>query len=88
MSESQFPRSQFSHFTEEEYDKWVKAGKPFEQHDELLYLDQKLENGSLKRPTEQRNGTSSHSSVGKAGRNAEEKRQSNLSHNKNLNHRL
>lgn len=48
MSESQFPQSQFSHFTEEEYDKWVKAGKPFEQHDELLYLDQKL---SLKRPT-------------------------------------
>ncbi|CAG8684820.1 3522_t:CDS:2 [Rhizophagus irregularis] len=48
MSESQFPRSQFSHFTEEEYDKWVEAGKPFEQHNELLvYLDQKLENGSL-----------------------------------------
>ncbi|GBC14565.2 hypothetical protein GLOIN_2v1482886 [Rhizophagus irregularis DAOM 181602=DAOM 197198] len=36
MSESQFPRSQFSHFTEEEYDKWVEAGKPFEQHNELL----------------------------------------------------
>ena len=66
MSESQFPRSQFSHYTEEElekasksfkssvnwteYNKWVKAGRPFQEHDEII-MNQKLENGSTQRRT-------------------------------------
>lgn len=52
MSESQFPRSLFPQFTEEdfkeasenfksyvnwtEYNKWVEAGSPYEEHDEIL----------------------------------------------------
>jgi hypothetical protein len=61
MSESQFPRSMFPQFTEEElekvsksfkssvnwteYNKWVKAGRPFQEHDEII-MKQKLKNGS------------------------------------------
>ena len=61
MSESQFPRSMFPQFTEEElekasksikssvnwteYNKWVEAGRPFQEHDEII-MNQKLENGS------------------------------------------
>ncbi|RGB39621.1 hypothetical protein C1646_754256 [Rhizophagus diaphanus] len=66
MSEAKFPKYLFPQFTEEEiekatriinssvnwteYDKWVKAGKPYQEHDELN-IDQKLENESAhKRP--------------------------------------
>ncbi|GBB91201.1 hypothetical protein RclHR1_18390002 [Rhizophagus clarus] len=65
MSESQFPRFLFPQFTEEElqeasklihssvdwteYNKWVEAGEPFKEHDELLPMNQKLENGSTQR---------------------------------------
>ncbi|RIA86824.1 hypothetical protein C1645_807594 [Glomus cerebriforme] len=94
MSESQFPRSLFPQFTEEEleeasksikasvdwtkFNKWIEAGEPFTEHDELISMDQKLENGSPhKRPDrtkrynvvgrrEQGNGISSYSSAGKA----------------------
>ncbi|UZO18591.1 uncharacterized protein OCT59_009903 [Rhizophagus irregularis] len=65
MSKSQFPRSLFPQFTEEElqkaskishssvnwteYNKWVKAGEPFKEHDELMSMNQKLKNGSTQR---------------------------------------
>ena len=66
MSEAKFPKYLFPQFTEEEiekasksinssvnwteYDKWIKAGKPYQEHDELI-IDQKLENESAhKRP--------------------------------------
>jgi hypothetical protein len=64
MSESQFPRSLFPQFTEEEikevikfskdsvnwteYNKWVEAGRPYEEHDEVL-MNLELENGSQAR---------------------------------------
>ncbi|PKK58754.1 hypothetical protein RhiirC2_795816 [Rhizophagus irregularis] len=34
-----------------EYDKWVKAGKPFVEHDKLMFIDQKRKNGSYRKPT-------------------------------------
>ena len=56
MSETQFPRSQFPQYTEEQFERasksfkssvnwakykeWVEAGKPFKEHDELLSIDQ------------------------------------------------
>ncbi|CAG8735633.1 uncharacterized protein OCT59_021068 [Rhizophagus irregularis] len=62
MSESQFPRSLFPQFTEEdfkeasenfksyvnwtEYDKWVEAGCPYEEHDEILMNLNLEHNGS------------------------------------------
>ncbi|CAB5155640.1 hypothetical protein RhiirA5_361275 [Rhizophagus irregularis] len=68
MSESQIPQSLFPQFTKEqlarasksikssvnwtEYNKWVKAGKPFVEHDELMFIDQKRKNGSYRKPTE------------------------------------
>ena len=61
MSESQFPRSLFPQFTEgelekasksfkssvnwTEYNKWVEAGRPYEEHDEVL-MNLELKNGS------------------------------------------
>ena len=58
---SQFPRSLFPQFTEEEvervrkiikcpvnwtkYNKWVEAGRPYTEHDEIL-MDLKVENES------------------------------------------
>ncbi|CAB4432737.1 unnamed protein product [Rhizophagus irregularis] len=96
MSEAKFPKYLFPQFTEEEiekasksinssvnwteYDKWIKAGKPYQEHDELI-IDQKLENESAhKRPArtrsnnvvrrrKQENGFSSKKSAGKATRN-------------------
>jgi hypothetical protein len=51
MSQSQFPKSLFSHFTEDElkkisesykssvnwteYNKWLKEGQPYEEHEEI-----------------------------------------------------
>lgn len=67
MSESQIPQSLFPQFTKQqlarasksikssvnwtEYNKWVKAGKPFVEHDELMFIDQKRKNGSYRKPT-------------------------------------
>src|SRR5687767_6549279 len=61
MSESQFPWSLFPQFTEEEikkvvenskgsvnwteYNKWVEAGRPYEEHDEVL-MNLEPKNGS------------------------------------------
>jgi hypothetical protein len=61
MSESQFPRSLFPQFTEQQleeasknfkssvnwtsYKKWIEDGEPFVEHDEVIN-DLKLENGS------------------------------------------
>ncbi|CAB5205239.1 unnamed protein product [Rhizophagus irregularis] len=101
MSESQFPRSLFPQFTEEElqeasklshssvdwieYNKWVEAGEPFEEHDELMSMNQKLENGSTQRRStgtkrhnvirkrKQRNGISSNKSDGKANKKSGKK---------------
>ncbi|PKY60666.1 hypothetical protein RhiirA4_412779 [Rhizophagus irregularis] len=98
MSESQFPRSLFPQFTEEElqeasrishssvnwteYYKWVEAGEPFKEHDELMSMNQKLENGSTQRRSagtkqhnvirirKQGNGISSNKSDGKANQKA------------------
>ncbi|CAB5184606.1 unnamed protein product [Rhizophagus irregularis] len=106
MSESQIPRSLFPQFTEEqlarasknikssvnwtEYDKWVKAGKPFVEHDELMFIDQKRENGTYRRPTgtelynverrgERGTGNSSQKSVGKEFGNAGKRSNKNSS---------
>ncbi|RIA97629.1 hypothetical protein C1645_813871 [Glomus cerebriforme] len=101
MSESQFPRSLFPQFTEEElqeasrishssvnwteYYKWVEAGEPFKEHDELMSMNQKLKNGSTQRRSagtkqhniirnhKQGNGISSNKSDGKANQNARKK---------------
>ncbi|GET00734.1 hypothetical protein GLOIN_2v1474414 [Rhizophagus clarus] len=101
MSESQFPRFLFPQFTEEElqeasklihssvdwteYNKWVEAGEPFKEHDELLPMNQKLENGSTQRRSagtkrrnvirkqKQGNGISSNKSDGKANQKAEKR---------------
>ncbi|GBC29306.2 hypothetical protein GLOIN_2v1488768 [Rhizophagus irregularis DAOM 181602=DAOM 197198] len=99
MSKSQFPRSLFPQFTEEElqkaskishssvnwteYNKWVKAGEPFKEHDELMSMNQKLKNGSTQRrlagtkqyniirTRKQRNGISSNKNDGKANQKAQ-----------------
>ncbi|PKC05321.1 hypothetical protein RhiirA5_421038 [Rhizophagus irregularis] len=99
MSESQFPRSLFPQFTEEElqkaskishssvnwteYNKWVKAGEPFKEHDELMSMNQKLKNGSTQRrlagtkqyniirTRKQGNEISSNKSDGKANQKAQ-----------------
>ena len=63
MSQSQFSRSLFPQFTEEElekasksfkssvnwteYNKWVEVGRPFQEHEEII-MNQKLENDSQK----------------------------------------
>ncbi|CAB4434912.1 unnamed protein product [Rhizophagus irregularis] len=101
MFESQFPQSLFPQFTEEElqeaskishssvnwteYDKWVKAGEPFKEHDELISMNQKLENGSIQKKSagtkqhnvikihKQENGISSNKSDGKVNQKVQKK---------------
>ncbi|GES85137.1 hypothetical protein GLOIN_2v1488768 [Rhizophagus clarus] len=88
MSESQFPRSLFSHFTEDElkkiseslkssvnwteYNKWLKEGQPFEEHEEIeLFINRGnsssqrqisigTERCSIGRCREQENGGNTH----------------------------
>ncbi|GBB83404.1 hypothetical protein RclHR1_10120004 [Rhizophagus clarus] len=102
MSESQFPRSLFSHFTEDElkkiseslkssvnwteYNKWLKEGQPFEEHEEIeLFINRGnsssqrqisigTERCSIGRCREQENGGNTHCSEGKANSKARKKK--------------
>ncbi|RGB37478.1 hypothetical protein C1646_666138 [Rhizophagus diaphanus] len=93
MLESQISQSLFPQFTEEQlarakYDKWVKAEKLFVEHDELMFIDQKYENGSYRKPTgtelynvekrgERGTGNSSQKNAGKKIENARKRSNKN-----------